>query len=142
MMIRNVNDMKTREKLKSLSVGKQDKGVHISSPDMLHWTWHPKKIQPSFTGHGMFSGTGFITKEGKAAIIYHGEASGRNYIAVAKDKKLSAWEEPYPVNPKTALGDEVEMRHWDPDCFLINDTYYAISGGGKQHLIKSKNLII
>ena len=115
--------------------------VHISSQDMLHWTWHPTKLQPYFTGHGMFSGTGFITKEGKAAIIYHGEASGRNYIAVAKDKKLSAWEKPYPVNPKTALGDEVEMRHWDPDCFLINDTYYAISGGGKQHLIKSKNLL-
>ena len=33
MMIRNVNDMKTREKLKSLSVRKQDKGVHISSPE-------------------------------------------------------------------------------------------------------------
>ena len=33
MMIWNVNDMKTREKLKSLSVRKQDKGVHISSPE-------------------------------------------------------------------------------------------------------------
>ena len=114
--------------------------VHISSPDMLHWTWHPTKLQPSFTGHGMFSGTGFITKEGKAAIIYHGEASGRNYITIAKDKKLSAWEKPYAVEPKTAAGQKIDMRHWDPDCFRIDDTYYAISSGRKQKLIKSKNL--
>ena len=40
--------------------------VHVTSPDMLHWTWQPTKLQPSFTGHGMFSGTGFLTKEGKA----------------------------------------------------------------------------
>src|SRR5580765_4857778 len=41
--------------------------VHVTSTDMLHWTWQQTKLQPSFTGHGMFSGTGFITKEGKAA---------------------------------------------------------------------------
>jgi sucrose-6-phosphate hydrolase SacC (GH32 family) len=28
--------------------------VHVSSPDMLHWTWQATKLQPSFTGHGMF----------------------------------------------------------------------------------------
>ncbi len=31
--------------------------VHVTSPDMLHWTWQPTTLQPSFTGHGMFSGT-------------------------------------------------------------------------------------
>ena len=32
------------------------------------------------------------------------------------------------------------MRHWDPDCFLIGDTYYAISGGPNPPLIKSQDL--
>ena len=30
--------------------------VHVTSPDMLHWTWQKTTLQPSFTGHGMFSG--------------------------------------------------------------------------------------
>ena len=114
--------------------------VHVTSPDMLNWTWHKTKLQPSFTGHGMFSGTGFITKEGRPAAIYHGQASGRNQIALARDNALSAWDRPYSVEPKTTDGKDAEMRHWDPDCFLINDTYYAISGGPNPPLIKSDNL--
>jgi sucrose-6-phosphate hydrolase SacC (GH32 family) len=114
--------------------------VHVTSPDMLHWTWQTTKLQPSFTGHGMFSGTGFITKEGKPAAIYHGQASGRNQIAIAKDRRLSAWEKPYPVEVKNADGTEAKIRHWDPDCFLIGDTYYAISGGVNPPLFKSKDL--
>jgi len=51
--------------------------VHVTSPDLLHWTWQPTKLQPSFTGHGMFSGTGFITKEGKPAAIYAGLSDQR-----------------------------------------------------------------
>ena len=122
----------------------KDKGsfsfVHVTSPDMLHWTWQPTKLQPSFTSHGMFSGTGFITKEGKPAAIYHGQASGRNQIAIAKDRKLSAWEKPYPVEVKNADGTEAKIGHWDPDCFLIGDTYYAFSGGVNPPLFKSKDL--
>ncbi|MFA7006690.1 MAG: LamG-like jellyroll fold domain-containing protein, partial [Verrucomicrobiia bacterium] len=114
--------------------------VHVTSPDMLHWTWQTTKLQPSFTGHGMFSGTGFITKEGKPAAIYHGQASSRNQIAIAKDRRLLAWEKPYPVEVKNADGTEAKIRHWDPDCFLIGDTYYAISGGDKPPLFKSKDL--
>ena len=114
--------------------------VHVTSPDMLHWTWQATKLQPSFTGHGMFSGTGFITKEGQPATIYHGQASQRNHIALANDRTLSAWEKPFPVEPKTADGADAEMHHWDPDCFLIGDTYYAISGGRHQPLSKSQDL--
>ena len=29
---------------------------------------------------------------------------------------------------------------WDPDCWLNGETYYAISGGGPPHLMKSSNL--
>jgi len=114
--------------------------VHVTSPDMLHWTWQTTKLQPSFTGHGMFSGTGFLTKEGCPAAIYHGQGSGRNQIAIAKDNRLSAWDKPYPVEVRTADGKEPEMRHWDPDCFLIGNTYYAISGGKNPPLFKSKDL--
>ena len=32
------------------------------------------------------------------------------------------------------------MTHWDPDCFLIDDTYYAISGGQKPPILRSRDL--
>ena len=114
--------------------------VHVTSPDMLHWTWQTTMLQPSFTGHGMFSGTGFITREGKPAAIYHGQGSGRNQIAIARDRRVSAWEKPYAVEVRNADGTEAKIKHWDPDCFLIGDTYYAISGGENPPLFKSRDL--
>lgn len=114
--------------------------VHVTSEDMLHWTWQDTKLQPSLTGHGMFSGTGFLTKAGKPAAIYHGQNSGRNFIAIAKDRQLSAWETPYAIEPLTAAGETPDMAHWDPDCFLIGDTYYAVSGGHNPPLLRSHDL--
>jgi beta-fructofuranosidase len=32
------------------------------------------------------------------------------------------------------------MRHWDPDCFQVGDTYYAISGGRNPPVMKSADL--
>ncbi len=114
--------------------------VHVTSPDMLHWTWQTTKLQPSFTGHGMFSGTGFITKDGRPAVIYHGQGSGRNQIAIATDNQLSSWEKPFPVDVRDSSGTEINLEHWDPDCFLVGDTYYAISGGENPPLLKSSDL--
>jgi len=114
--------------------------IHVTSPDMLHWEWQSTKLQPSFTGHGMFSGTGFTTKDGTPAIIYHGQASGRNQIAIAKDRNLNEWIKPYAVEVRNSDGTEAKINHWDPDCFLIDDTYYAISGGENPPLMKSKDL--
>jgi beta-fructofuranosidase len=114
--------------------------VHVTSPDMLHWTWQTTKLQPAFTGHNMYSGTGFLTKEGQPAAIYHGKGPDLNQIALAKDRSLSAWEKPYPISVQNADGNEVAIRHWDPDCWLIGDTYYAISGGLQQPLLKSTDL--
>ena len=99
---------------------------------MLHWTWQKTELQPSFTGHNMYSGTGFMTKDGMPAAIYHGGGSRRNQIAIAKDHKLSAWEKPFPVEPKTADGKEAEIKHWDPDCFLITGP----TGAGKSYLAR------
>jgi beta-fructofuranosidase len=118
--------------------------VHITSPDMLHWTWQPTKLQPSFTGHGMFSGTGFITKEGKPAAIYNGQGTGRNHIVIAKNNQLSEWEEPYPIEVRDGDGNKLDLPHGDPDLFRIGDTYYAIAcrfgGNDNPPLIKSTDL--
>ncbi len=105
--------------------------IHVSSPDMLHWTWRKTNLQRSFTGHGMFSGTGFMTREGKPAAIYNGFGSYRMQIAIAKDNSLEQWEKPFPV--------ELDICG-DPDCFLIGDTYYAIKSHWNPPLFKSKDL--
>ena len=115
--------------------------IHVTSPDMVDWTWQTTELQPSFTGHGMYSGTGFITRGGRPAVIYHGQGSGRNQIAIAKDNRLSAWEKPYPLDVRGPDGGTAAIaRYWDPDCFLIGDTYYAISGGAEQPLFRSTDL--
>lgn len=114
--------------------------AHVSSDDLVHWRWHPTTLHPRFTGHGMFSGTGFITKEGRPAIIYHGQGSGRNQLAFALDDDLEKWTKPVPIEPRDAAGNEPKMRHWDPDCWLNGETYYALSGGGNPSLMKSSDL--
>lgn len=114
--------------------------VHVTSDDMLHWRWQPTKLQPAFTGHGMFSGTGFMTLDGRPAAIYHGKGSNRNQIAIATDRSISAWEKPFPLEIKNADGSDANITHWGPDCFTIGDTYYAISGGTRPPLFKSKDL--
>jgi beta-fructofuranosidase len=114
--------------------------VHISSPDLIHWSWHPTTLQPAFTGHGMFSGTGFLTRAGQPAIIYHGQGSGRNQIVLATDRQLTGWHPPYPLDVRHGDGSMAEITHWDPDCFVIGDTYYAISGGENPPLLKSHDL--
>jgi sucrose-6-phosphate hydrolase SacC (GH32 family) len=114
--------------------------AHVSSKDMVTWKWHPTVLVGPNTGHGMFSGTGFFTKAGRPAMIYHGQGSGNNYLAFALDDNLDEWTKPVAVKPKTKSGQSAEIRMWDPDCWLNGDTYYAISGGGPPHLMKSSNL--
>jgi len=114
--------------------------AHVSSDDMVRWTWHTTVLAPGTTGHGMFSGTGFYTKDGKPAIIYHGQGSGRNWIQYPLDDQFNSWSEPEAVLPKTADGQVPNIRHWDPDCWLDGDTYYALSGGENPQLMKSTDL--
>ena len=114
--------------------------AHVSSDDLLRWKWHPTVLAPPTTGHGMFSGTGFYTKDGKPAIIYHGQGSGRNWIQYPLDDQFNSWSDPEAVLPKTADGKLAKIRHWDPDCWLNGKTYYALSGGGNPPLMKSTDL--
>jgi beta-fructofuranosidase len=104
--------------------------AHVSSDDMVHWKWHPTVLTPPNTGHGMFSGTGFFTREGKPAIIYHGQGSGRNQVAIALDDDLDKWTKPVPVEPIIRPGQDGSLiANWDPDAWLEGDRYYALSGG-------------
>jgi beta-fructofuranosidase len=104
--------------------------AHVSSDDMLHWKWHPTTLTPPKTEHGMFSGTGFFTKEGRPAIIYHGEGSGRNQIAVALDDQLEKWSAPMALEPIIQPGqDGSKIANWDPDAWIDGGNYYALSGG-------------
>ncbi len=114
--------------------------AHLSSTDMVTWEWHPTVLAPPITGHGMFSGTAFFTKEGQPAIIYHGQGSGRNWIAYAADEQLNEWRDLHPVVPKLPDGSVAQSTNWDPDCWLRNGTYYAISGGRPPELLKSDDL--
>ena len=114
--------------------------AHLSSQDMVYWEWHTTKLVPAFTGHGMFSGTGFFTREGQPAMIYHGFGSGRNQLIFALDDNLDDWTNPRAIEPLNEDGKEPEMSHWDPDSWLMGDTYYALSGGRDPDLMKSDDL--
>ncbi len=113
--------------------------AHVSSKDMVCWKWHPTVLAPPITGHGMFSGTGFFTKEGQPAMIYHGLAEG-NMVMLALDDNLDSWSKPEPVIARDDTGNPVDINYWDPDCWLMGDTYYAISGGKDPELMKSDDL--
>ena len=115
--------------------------AHVSSQDMVHWKWHPTVLAPPFTGHGMFSGTGFFTKEGRPVMIYHAAGSGKNALMYAMDDNLDKWTKPDFIEPKAEDGSGVDFdEYWDPDCWLNGDTYYAISGGKNPPMMKSDDL--
>ena len=114
--------------------------AHLSSTDMVHWNWQPTVLGPPKTGHGMFSGTGFFTKEGTPAMIYHGWGSDRNHIMYGLDEDLDEWTDPEMILPRDESGVVVAKEQWDPDCWQIGDTFYALSGGKDPDLMKSDNL--
>jgi sucrose-6-phosphate hydrolase SacC (GH32 family) len=112
---------------------------HVSSKDMVRWKWHPTVLAPPITGHGMYSGTGFFTKEGQPAMIYHGVAEG-NMVIRALDDNLDSWTTPEQVIARDDAGKPVDINYWDPDCWLMGDTYYALSGGKDPELMASDDL--
>ena len=108
------------------------KFAHVSSEDMVHWKWHPTVLGPSTMGHGMFSGTGFITKDDRAAMIYHGQGSNRNWISYALDDDLDQWSKPEEVLPHDKDGNPLKaMSYFDPDLWINNGIYYALNGNSR-----------
>ena len=67
--------------------------AHVSSDDMVHWKWHPTVLGPTTMGHGIWSGTGFITKDGRPvprlclSLSGKRKGEGPEYSAKAKDLK-------------------------------------------------------
>jgi beta-fructofuranosidase len=118
--------------------------AHVSSPDMVHWTWHPTVLAPPTTGHGMFSGTGFFTQEGKPAMVYHGQGSNRNWIMYGLDDNLDTWSKPQVMLPRDENGQLMEnVRYFDPDIWAMDGMYYGLNGVSSKEppaIMKSKNL--
>ncbi len=126
---------------------KNDSGfafAHVSSTDMVRWKWHKTVLAPPTTGHGMFSGTGFFTKDGRAAMVYCGQGSGRNWIAYALDDDMDKWSKPEVMLPNDKDGNPVtSMRYFDPDIWINNGTYYGLNGRSSHQsavIMKSDNL--
>lgn len=126
---------------------------HASSPDLLHWTFHPTALAPDPGGETMiFSGGAFVNKEGVPTIIYHGVNAG-TCIATAEDDLLIRWKKsPHnPVIPETKPGTQGWGIYnvFDPHAWLEGDTYYVILGGkikpydlrDTAYLFRSKDLI-
>src|SRR6056300_655617 len=135
-------DREARKKERGRDLG-PDWG-HVSSTDMVHWIWHPTVLTPKAMGHGMFSGTGFFTKEGKPGIIYHGKSSSRNWISYALDDNLDQWSKPELVLPKDKDGKDItEMSYFDPDLWINHGVYYALNARSSSEppvMMKSDNL--
>lgn len=118
--------------------------AHVSSEDMVHWEWHPTVLGPTTTGHGMFSGTGFMTKDGQAAMVYHGLGSRRNWISYALDDKLDQWSKPHEMTPQDQDGNSMtRMPYFDPDIWIKDGIYYGVNARSSSLppvIMKSENL--
>ena len=118
--------------------------AHVSSEDMVHWEWHPTVLGPTTMGHGMFSGTGFITKDGRPAMVYHGKGSERNWISYALDDNLDQWSKPHEMTPRDKDGKLMtDMPYFDPDIWINNGIYYGVNGRSSKEsavMMKSDNL--
>ncbi len=111
---------------------------HVSSTDLLHWRHHPTGLYG-----GMYSGNAFLNKEGTPTMCYHDEARKNNGMALALDDELNTWgKQESLITPKTVEGDKHhgKYRSWDPFGWIEDDTHYAIFGGKRPGIAKSKTL--
>ena len=127
---------------------------HASSIDLVHWTHHPTALAPApgDPDVGIFSGNGFVNKDGIPTLIYFGIDAGV-CIATSEDDDLDHWTKS-PHNPVIPVPKEGEPGHgvynvFDPHCWVEGETYYVALGGkvlpGKEYdtvfLFKSTDLI-
>ena len=118
--------------------------AHVSSQDMVRWEWHPTVLVPQENGHGMFSGTAFLTREGTPAHAYCGWGSNRNWIQHALDDNLNKWSKPEVMLPRDKSGKlMVNEPYFDPDVWIMDGIYYGLNGRSSHQpplIMKSENL--
>lgn len=114
--------------------------AHVSSDDMVHWQWHPTVLKRANTGHGVGSGRAIHALDGRVAIAYLGTNAKKNQIAFAVDDNLDSWTRPRAIIPVDEKGHPVNLTHWDPDIWVMGDTYYCLFGGKNPPISTSKDL--
>jgi len=109
---------------------------HLSSPDLLNWTYHPTALEPNpgDPDRGIFSGNAFVNKDGVPMLCWFGIDAGV-CVATATDDDLIHWEK-HPNNPVVPMPKEGEPGHgvytvWDPYLWLEDDTYMCLLGGNR-----------
>ena len=117
---------------------------HVSSLDLLHWRHHRPALFPTDDSpeDGIFSGNGFVDKDGSQVIyLYHGTSAG-NSIATSSDKNLDNWKKlpTNPIIPNPGEDEEKPYRSWDPCGWIEGDTYYALFGGQRPAIFKARQL--
>jgi len=126
----------------------QERGVHywghISSTDLLHWRHHQPMLFPTLDSpeSGIFSGNSFVDNDGRRVIcLYHGCGAG-NCIAWSDDDNLERWhkQQGNPIVPTPPDPEKADHTSWDPCGWIEGDTYYAVFGGQKNTVWKSRDL--
>lgn len=91
----------------------------------------------------MYSGNCFVNKEGRPTICRHKCDLGSSMV-VSRDDELEEWDM-LKSNPITPAARERDAHHgkcqsWDAFGWLGGYTYYAIFGGKRPAIAKSKAL--
>ena len=107
---------------------------HLSSTDLLHWTYHPTALAPNpgDPDKGIFSGNAFINQEGVPMLCWFGIDAGV-CVATAEDDALLRWKK-HPRNPIIPMPKPGQPGHgvytvWDPFLWLQDGAYYCLLGG-------------
>jgi beta-fructofuranosidase len=114
---------------------------HVSSPDMLHWRYHPDAIVPGNGDEGCFSGGAFVEDDGTAVLSYW-MLWGAKGIGIAKSTgpDFNNWEKSKD-NPvikstewgitelKDSAGKDIHVGSADPsNIWKKNGKYYMLTG--------------
>jgi len=106
---------------------------HVSSADLVHWTYHPKAlgISPGDPEKHVFAGGSLVNKYGVPTLMYHGVGAG-TCIATSHDDGLIHWTK-HPANPVVPIPKEADPQYqkyhvWDTCGWVEGDFHYSLSG--------------
>ncbi|MBM3473070.1 MAG: hypothetical protein FJX75_07390 [Armatimonadetes bacterium] len=118
---------------------------HASSPDLIHWTFHPTALEPHAGDPdvGIFSGNAFVSKDGVPMLCWFGIEAGV-CVATALDDDLLRWQK-HPANPIIPIPKPGEPGHgvygvFDPFLWLEGDTYVCLLAGNRHPALNRDTL--